>query len=223
MLKTVTAHNHVRTSAGLFDVSHMLQHRFTGPGSQAFLESLCPSSLASLPPFTGSLSVLLNDQGGIIDDTIITKQADEKSWYVVTNAGRATEDKALFSEKLAQWTKDHPDAEVTWETLDGWGLLALQGPKAAEVLASMTEGDLSTLKFGQSRFMKLGKEGVECHVARGGYTGEDGFEVSIATPVPLAKWNGRLKADIHPTRAHHLHHHPPHFQSLRPAHWPRRT
>ncbi|WVQ71006.1 glycine cleavage system T protein [Cryptococcus sp. DSM 104548] len=177
----IAAHKHVRTSAGLFDVSHMLQHTFTGPSSQDFLLTLVPSSLQSLQPFSSTLSVLLNEQGGIIDDTIVTKHAEDK-WYVVTNAGRAAEDRAWIGQQLAAWNKAHVGMEVEWKTLDGWGLVALQGPQAKDVLQRLTEKDLSELKFGQSAFVGLkAKDGevVECHVARGGYTGEDGFEVSI--------------------------------------------
>ena len=174
-----TAHNHVRTQAGLFDVSHMLQHRFTGPTTESFLMSLCPSSLNTLAPFSSTLSVLLNDNGGIIDDTIITKQQDSSSFYVVTNAGRITEDKAHIQQKLGEWNKANVGSEVNWETLDGWGLLALQGPKSAEVLQEMTDVDLSNIMFGQSTFAQVGKDKAQCHIARGGYTGEDGFEVGV--------------------------------------------
>ncbi|KAK4685861.1 aminomethyltransferase, partial [Tremellales sp. Uapishka_1] len=176
---SVSAHNHVRNSVGLFDVSHMLQHRFTGPTTEAFLSSLCPSSLHSLPSFTSTLSVILNPEGGIIDDTIITKQEDSSHFYVVTNAGRSKKDIEWISARLAEWNGKNAGKEVKWEKLEGWGLVALQGPKAAEVLAGLTEEDLSTLKFGQSRFVEIGKDKVKCHVARGGYTGEDGFEISL--------------------------------------------
>lgn len=174
------AHNHVRNSAGLFDVSHMLQHRFKGPSTEQFLSSLCPSSLTSLQPFSSTLSVLLNETGGIIDDTIITKQESSEHFYVVTNAGRIDKDKEHIGKALQAWNaKQSEGDQVIWETLDGWGLLALQGPKAAEVLQGLvgSEKDLSMIKFGQSAFVKVGKDAVECHIARGGYTGEDGFEV----------------------------------------------
>lgn len=174
----VTAHNHVRTAAGLFDVSHMLQHRFTGPSSQAFLQSLTPSSLSSLKPYSSSLSVLLNEDGGIIDDTIITKQANDNEWYVVTNAGRIDEDVAHIKAKLAEWNKSNP--EVQWDRLDR-GLLALQGPKSVEVLQGLTDVDLADMAFGQSAWALI--DGAKCHIARGGYTGEDGFEVSLALTV----------------------------------------
>ncbi|WWC66573.1 glycine cleavage system T protein [Kwoniella pini CBS 10737] len=178
----ITAHKHVRASAGLFDVSHMLQHTFTGSTAQEFLLSLCPSSLSTLKPFTSTLSVLLNEEGGIIDDTIITKHSNE-SFYVVTNAGRSKEDKEHILKKLDEWNKSNIGKEVKWETLDGFGLIALQGPKSSNVLQDLIlDGtDLNNIKFGQSAFIEL-KDGdgkVKCHVARGGYTGEDGFEISI--------------------------------------------
>jgi aminomethyltransferase len=155
----------------------MLQHTFSGLSAQDFLMSLTPSSLANLGNYSSTLSVILNDQGGIIDDTIITKHSDD-SFYVVTNAGRSTEDKAHFETKLKEWNakSENKGKEVKWETMDGWGLVALQGPKAAEVLQGMVDLDLSTIKFGQSAHVNI--DGVQCHIARGGYTGEDGFEVS---------------------------------------------
>lgn len=138
--------------------------------------SLTPSSLSSLAPFSSTLSVILNEEGGIIDDTVITKHSDD-SFYVVTNAGRAAEDKAHFESKLKAWNAgEGKGREVKWEVMDGWGLVALQGPKAADVLQSLTDVDLTGVKFGQSVFADV--NGVKCHIARGGYTGEDGFEVS---------------------------------------------
>lgn len=172
------SHTHVRSSAGLFDVSHMVQSYFRGPTAAAFLESLTPTDLQGLPERTGSLTMLLNDKGGIVDDTIITKHAAD-TFYVVTNAGRRDEDLALFREKLDEWVKAGKGS-VEMEVLDGWGLVALQGPKAASVLQRLTEFDLSTLYFGQSTFLTV--SGVNVHVARGGYTGEDGFEVLFPHP-----------------------------------------
>ena len=167
----------------------MLQHTFSGPTSQDFLMSLTPSSLASLANYSSTLSVLLNEDGGIIDDTIITKHSDD-SFYVVTNAGRATEDKAHIEAKLQEWNAKNKGKEVKWETMDGWGLVALQGPKAAEVLQGMVELDLSTIKFGQGAHVDI--DGARCHIARGGYTGEDGFEVSSPSKfLPLADGRSR--------------------------------
>ncbi|RPD52353.1 glycine cleavage system T protein [Lentinus tigrinus ALCF2SS1-7] len=175
----VASHHHVRNSAGLFDVGHMVQSNFRGPTATAFLEWLTPSSLKSLPQYSSTLSVLLNERGGIIDDTIITKHADD-AYYVVTNAGRRDRDLAWFKEKVAEWNageKAKTEGPVEHEVLEDWGLLALQGPEAAQYLQGLTSFDLRELTFGKCAFVPI--EGFNLHVARGGYTGEDGFEISI--------------------------------------------
>ena len=104
-------------------------YSFRGPTATAFLEWLTPSSLRSLTPYSSTLSVLLNERGGIIDDTVITKHAED-AYYVVTNAGRRDRDLAWFKERLEEWNageKAKAEGKVEHEVLDGWGLLALQG------------------------------------------------------------------------------------------------
>ncbi|KAI0923378.1 hypothetical protein AcV5_008943 [Taiwanofungus camphoratus] len=174
----VASHHHVRRSVGLFDVGHMVQSKFRGPTATAFLEWLTPSSLSSLPHYSSTLSVLLNEKGGIIDDLVITKHADD-AYYVVTNAGRRDRDLSWFKQQLEQWnaSENAKAGKVEHEVLEGWGLLALQGPEAAQYLQALTSFDLQALTFGRSAFVPL--EGFNLHVARGGYTGEDGFEISI--------------------------------------------
>lgn len=101
---------------------------FRGPTATAFLEWLTPSSLSSLIPYSSTLSVILNDKGGIIDDTVITKHPND-AFYVVTNAGRRDRDLSHFKQKIEEWNASHfsKDGKVELEVLDGWGLLALQG------------------------------------------------------------------------------------------------
>lgn len=174
----VASHHHVRTHAGLFDVGHMVQHKFKGPGALKFLQHLTPASLTTIPDFSSTLSVLLSENGGILDDLIITRHAED-DFYVVTNAGCRSDDLAWFAKQLKEWSGDKVDHQV----MDGWGLLALQGPTAAQVLSKLVPQsfELNSLTFGKSAFVPLqinGKD-VECHVARAGYTGEDGFEISI--------------------------------------------
>jgi aminomethyltransferase len=183
----------------------MIQQTFRGPSAQAFLSYLCPTSISSLQPYSSSLSVLLNDTGGIIDDMIVTKHANDNEFYVVTNAGRAKEDGEWLSTQIANWNAMEGKGkgkEVEWNILEGYGLVALQGkselvaaecsstcayklsdlsgPKAGEVLQKLTPYDVSSLKFGQAAYMDI--QGAKCHVARGGYTGEDGFEVCGGLP-----------------------------------------
>ncbi|KAK9451506.1 Aminomethyltransferase [Limtongia smithiae] len=173
------SHKWVRAHAGLFDVSHMVQHVFTGRHATKFLESLTPSSLQELAPYRSTLSTFLNPAGGIVDDTMITKHNDER-YYVVTNAGCREKDLAYLASELTYFA----DGGVQHEVLDGWGILALQGPKAAEVLQRLTEEKLQELKFGGARVVQF-VDGGEYHVARGGYTGEDGFEISVPPAATL--------------------------------------
>ncbi|KAF8585479.1 glycine cleavage system T protein [Ramaria rubella] len=173
----VASHIHVRKEAGLFDVGHMVQSMIRGPSALAFLERLTPSSLHALAPFASTLSVFLNERGGIIDDLVVTKHSNHE-FYIVTNAGRRKRDLVWITEKMEEWNSGRED-QVQMEVLEGWGLVALQGmgPKSAEYLQTLTTSDLKPLTFGRSAHICI--EGVKVHVARGGYTGEDGFEISI--------------------------------------------
>lgn len=133
--------------------------------------------------------MLLNERGGIIDDTVITKHAPD-AFYVVTNAGRRDRDLPWFQQKLAEWNASEraKDGKVEMEVLENWGLLALQGPEAASYLQKFTAFDLKQLTFGRSAFVPI--EGFNLHVARSGYTGEDGFEVRRLRLALLASADG---------------------------------
>ncbi|USP74131.1 putative aminomethyltransferase, mitochondrial [Curvularia clavata] len=180
-LSIINSHNWTREKASLFDVGHMVQHHFSGSGAEAFLESITPSSLSALPKQQSTLSTLLNSNGGIVDDTVITRLSDR--FYVVTNAGCREKDTAYFKAQLDAWKSAHPDQPVKWQILDGQGLVALQGPLSSEVLSRVLDDkskkDLETLYFGQCTTATIKGTDAEVLVSRGGYTGEDGFEISI--------------------------------------------
>ena len=112
----------------LCTLNKKIPRSFRGTTATKFLEWLTPSSLSTMVPYTSTLSVLLNEQGGIIDDMMITKHASD-AFYIVSNAGRRTEDLAWFEARLAEWNSSErsKDGPVEHEVLDGWGLLALQG------------------------------------------------------------------------------------------------
>lgn len=171
----VAEHNHTRTSASLFDVSHMGQLTVTGPNFEttvAALETLIPADLASLKPGEMRYSVLLNDGGTIEDDLIVTRpaigQADDGVINIVINAGRKTHDLAVFQKQLG--------AQLQFVLADNLALLALQGPKAATALARLCDAP-HKLSFMQSAPATIA--GVSTIVSRCGYTGEDGFEISV--------------------------------------------
>ncbi|TGZ76891.1 glycine cleavage system T protein [Ascodesmis nigricans] len=175
------SHNHVRTKAGLFDVSHMVQHRFKGPAALPFLEKLTPSDLTLLTPGTSTLSVFLHPvTAGIVDDLIITMLTPE-DFYVVTNAGCAEKDLAHIAENLATF---EGRAGVEHTVITDHALLALQGPNSELHLgdfltrAGAENFNLREFYFGESKLFQTVTMG-DLRVARGGYTGEDGFEISI--------------------------------------------
>jgi len=191
-LSVSQSHVFTREHASIFDVSHMVQRLFSGPGATAFLERVTPGGIAALGPYRSTLSALLhpNGKGGIVDDTIITRlPAKVDLFYVVTNAGCRDKDDAYFAKEMAHWNADNPSQPVMQDQLHGWGLVALQGPKAeailTQVLDSSSELNLKDILFGQSAYAKLklsnGSLSSRLLISRGGYTGEDGFEISIPT------------------------------------------
>jgi len=170
----IPSHLHCRTNASLFDVSHMSQLRLYGKDRQKFLESLVVADLDALPVNHATLSVFTNERGGIIDDTIITKR--DGHFHVVVNAGCADKDWAHLTKQLAAFQSKGGDVKL--EKYDR-SLVALQGPKAESVLASISQGiDLAKMPFMTALEAEVaGVKGVL--VSRCGYTGEDGFEISI--------------------------------------------
>jgi len=174
-----------RESASLFDVSHMCSLRWTGKNAFDFVETVTTADVYGLKPMCGTLSVIPNEAGGIIDDTMVTKCISKEHGehvYQVINAGCAPKDLKHFEEQLAKFGGD-VKLEVNW---DNRGLYALQGPKAMEVVGRLSGHDFSKVAFGESVWVKM--EGVECLVTRCGYTGEDGCEVFVPEEKATALW-----------------------------------
>jgi len=190
----IASHNHTRTNASLFDVSHMGQLRFYGSKGSAvkFLEGLTPTDITKLSPYHSKLSVLTNEKGGVIDDCMITKHPDHI--YVVVNAGCKEKDIQHFRKQIGLFNKRH-SADVRLEYLEDRSLLALQGPKAATALGKVitkwgkgAAQDLSKLPFMSTANIHI-KDIGEVDINRCGYTGEDGFEISVSNKdsIPLFK------------------------------------
>lgn len=168
--------HHCRSSASLFDVAHMCGLSLRGADAVSFLETLVVGDVAAMAPGTGGLTVFTNEKGGIIDDSVVTRVAD-KDVYLVVNAGCAEKDLAHIGKHLAKAQAAGKDVQMTVHT--DRALLALQGPKAADVLASLAP-KLPLTNFYFSHFAKADVAGVpDVWITRTGYTGEDGFELSI--------------------------------------------
>ena len=165
-------HIHCREAAGLFDVSHMGQayvHGLDGTDPAAALEEIMPGLLTTLEPGKMKYTLMLNDEGGIMDDLMVTRTHDaEGTIYIVVNASV----KEQGFDRIEQALGD----KVRLEPLDDNALIALQGPAAEAVLADLAP-EVADLYFMEATSVTL--EGVVCWVSRSGYTGEDGYEISI--------------------------------------------
>ncbi|GJL97386.1 MAG: aminomethyltransferase [Hyphobacterium sp.] len=159
-------HNHTRQSAGLFDVSHMGQAHYTG--DEAALEKLITADLAALKPGEQKYTLLLNDEGGIRDDLMVSRPFGEDGLYIVVNAATKAADFAHMASNTA--------GVGELRIIEDRALIALQGPAAADVFGALLPA-AAEMVFMQCGVFDL--EGVELYVSRSGYTGEDGYEISI--------------------------------------------
>ncbi|BDT67692.1 aminomethyltransferase [Comamonadaceae bacterium OS-1] len=159
-------HHHTRTAAGLFDVSHMGQLRLVGPDAADAFETLIPVDVIDLPVGKQRYGLLLNDDGGILDDLMFFKRADDI--FVIVNGACKVADIAHIQEKIGQHCQVIPQPELA--------LLALQGPQAVNALARLAPG-VEKLVFMTGGHFDVA--GIPCFLTRSGYTGEDGFEISV--------------------------------------------
>ena len=162
-------HLHTREKAGLFDVSHMGQAFLSGDDPARALERVTPADFAGLKEGMQRYGLLLNDAGGIKDDFMATRLKDESALYLVVNASMKESDFAYIAERLKGVATLAPQPDRA--------LLALQGPAAEAVLARHAPG-IDALTF--MKVVRATIAGIPAIVSRTGYTGEDGFEISIA-------------------------------------------
>jgi aminomethyltransferase len=176
-------HNWTRTNAGLFDVSHMGQAFLIGPDhatTAAAMEKLVPADIASLKPHQIRYSQFLNPEGGILDDLMITRSAyaSYEGWlYIVCNSSRKEEDFAHIEKNLPANVKLQRGADMA--------LIALQGPKAEAALAKLAPA-VRDIPF--MHYAAVSIDGIQAHVSRSGYTGEDGFEISVFDKDAVRLW-----------------------------------
>lgn len=161
-------HKHTRAAAGLFDISHMGQLRLSGPDAAAAFETLMPVDVIDLPAGKQRYGLLLDDQGGILDDLMFFNEGNG-SLFVIVNGACKVADIAHIQQKIGQRCQVQPLPEQA--------LLALQGPQAAATLARLSPG-IERFVFMTGGTVQIG--GIAAFVTRSGYTGEDGFEISVA-------------------------------------------
>eukprot|EP00656_Telonema_subtile_P043214 TRINITY_DN49609_c0_g1_i2.p1 TRINITY_DN49609_c0_g1~~TRINITY_DN49609_c0_g1_i2.p1 ORF type:complete len:405 (+),score=113.39 TRINITY_DN49609_c0_g1_i2:76-1290(+) len=167
-------HMHTREAAGMFDVSHMVPVRFYGKDRAKFMESFLVGDIQEIPENMGQLSSIPNEQGGLIDDCIVTNAGDHM--YLVINAGHEDKDLPHIEALMADFKGKGGD--VSMEVATGGGLIALQGPKAVDVMSRLCpDFDFGPMPFMGASWIDVA--GTKCFVTRSGYTGEDGFEIGV--------------------------------------------
>jgi aminomethyltransferase len=171
----ISEHLFTRSCAGLFDVSHMGQAVVAGPNAARRLETLVAGEIATLSPGQMRYTLLLNAEGHVLDDLIVTRLKDEagcERLFLVVNASRKSADFAHLAAGLS---------DCTLTVLEDRALLALQGPMAAEILRPHLPKMIAAMPFMSAQCFE--RDGFELHISRSGYTGEDGFEISLAAAV----------------------------------------
>lgn len=176
-------HLWTRENAGLFDVSHMGQARLRGVSPLSAFEEVTPGDFIGLKPGKQRYSVLLNKKGGIIDD-LMAARPDDDGLFVVVNGACKDNDFKIIDDELA--------GQVRIDRLEDRALLALQGPKAAAVLADHAP-EAATMVFMDAR--SIAAFGTDAIISRTGYTGEDGYEISIPASEAERVWNTLLADD----------------------------
>lgn len=175
----VGEHQAVRTSAGIFDVSHMGEIELRGPDALALVQKVTTNNAARLAINQAHYSGLIYPEGTFVDDVLVYRFADDH-FFLCVNASNTDKDFAYI--------RNHATGNVKVEnTSDQYAQIALQGPKAISILQKLTSFDLTTIKY--YWFRKIEIEGIPVIAARTGYTGEDGFEIFTAPSKAIHIWN----------------------------------
>lgn len=174
----------VRQNVGLFDVSHMGEIRFRGPKALESLEWLTTNDVAKLNNGEAQYSLLPNDKGGLVDDIIIYCLEKNQDYLVCVNASNKDKD---FT-----WMNEHNRGAVIIDESSAWGQIAVQGPKALQLLDEVFAQKISDMKA--FTFMQMTFAGAEIIIARTGYTGESGAEIFVEAPAAAYLWRNLLDA-----------------------------
>ncbi len=184
-------HRKVRSSVGLFDITHMGEFEVWGDGAETFVQRITTNDVSKLATYQVQYSCMCYDHGGIVDDLLVYRLPD---YFLLVVNGACLE-------KDFVWLSDHPSRDVELKNVsEQTALLALQGPKAEDVLKKLTDENLSDLRFYWSTWGKV--NGIEMLFSRTGYTGEDGFELYFSPEHAESMWEALMEAgeefDIEP-------------------------
>lgn len=176
----IEEHNAVRNACGIFDVSHMGEVTVTGPEAEKFVNHIFTNDVTPAPPTQCLYGIMLNENGGAVDDLIVYKRASD-NYLLVINAANIDKDVAWINKQAEKF-----DVKVS-DISDELGEIAIQGPKAEEVMRRVLGLELADMKF--YTFVDTTLDGEPVIVSRTGYTGEDGFEIYASCPLTRTIWD----------------------------------
>jgi aminomethyltransferase len=179
----IAEHQAVRRDAGMFDVSHMGELDVRGGDALGFLQYVTTNDVSKLAVGQAQYSAICRDDGGILDDCIVYRFEDH--YMVVVNASNVDKDREWISRHA------HRFGVTLTDQSEQTGLIALQGPKAQQILVRLTDVDLESIRY--YHFAEGGVDGVQCVISRTGYTGEDGFELYLPAEHAAHVWNRLLE------------------------------
>ncbi len=180
----ITEHLRVRSSCGLFDVSHMGEIGITGPGALAVVQHLSTNDITKIVDGQCQYTLLCYPEGGVVDDTIVYRFSDEKFLYCVNGAN---------TDKVFEWMLSQDLRDVKVENVsEKYAQIALQGPASVDVLRPLADKDPASIKG--FHFGVINVKGEKAIVSRTGYTGEDGFEIYVAPGAATAVWDALMDA-----------------------------
>lgn len=177
-------HHAVRNSAGIFDISHMSEFWISGPDSGKFLDYALVNPPSEIAVGRAKYNLIVNENGGVLDDLIVYRIAEQDFLIIANAANRDVVREALNARKTGEVKIE--------DQSDHWALVAVQGPKATEILQRICEIDLQPLKYYSIAEGKV--SGITSFLCRTGYTGEDGFEVLVSASQAAKLWNDILEA-----------------------------
>jgi len=187
----IEEHRRVRSSVGLFDITHMGEFEVWGKDAEKFIQRMTTNDVSQIATYQVQYSCMCYEYGGMVDDLLVYRLPDH--FLLVVNGACLDKD--------YQWLSDHLEGDVELKNVsDDTALLALQGPKAEDIMRKLTNTNLSELKYYWATWGKV--NGIEMLFSRTGYTGEDGFELYFAPPHAENMWNALMEAgkkfDIEP-------------------------
>ncbi len=196
----IEEHRHIRSAVGIADISHMGRMRFEGPGAAVFLAELLTRRVADMDEGQVRYSLITNDGGGIIDDVLVGHYHNDygQPYYVlVVNAANREKVAAWIDAHLSRERAEQFGDEVIWSDVTRlWAMIAVQGPRSVELLQPLVDADLHTMRYYwgvQARILHPAAQRQGGIVTRTGYTGEDGFELSIGASIAPGVWEALLE------------------------------